>query len=87
MSDTSQQNILIQIGYSIVEQWNKLHNTNINGSPFKIGDKVVATTNNDFIQKGKIYTIAGINRITDEEWEFSLENVPFIYFEYELEKL
>jgi len=57
----------------------KLHNKNILGAKFSIGDKV------DVKDTGLIAEITGINCIDVNEYEYSLKGFTYLYYEDELE--
>lgn len=68
-----------------VEEFSKINSYDLIGARFKIGQEVQYIGN---IEEyfGKYFRITGVSRISDLEadFEYSLENFPWLVFQYEI---
>jgi hypothetical protein len=69
-----QMKYLIEIGFV------PLHNKNIMGAKFEIGEKIKIKIDSSTAE------ITAINRISRKNFEYALKGHPFLYYEDELEK-
>ena len=59
--------------------FSSIHNKNLFGARFKIGDRVYAE------KDGATGEITGVNCIDVNEYEYSVRGYPYLYYEDELE--
>lgn len=66
-------------GTRIATYFSAYHSKDVNGAKFKIGEIVKF--------KGETYEVTGVNCLEENVYEYSLAELPFLYYEEELEKI
>ena len=63
------------------------HGRNLNGAKFKLDQKVTYTGKEFQDFYGKTFVITGINHVEEQTFEYSLEGIPWLVWEYELQEI